>query len=254
MTRRTATLLFVLAFACSAISQTPQPKFHVLAFYTEKTEADHVDFARQAVTFFESDAKRDNFDWHVTTNWSDLNAENLKNYQLVVWLNDSPQNPEQRKVFQQYMEHGGAWIGFHFAGYNDETTHWPWFTHDFLSAVFLTNSWPPLPATLVVEDRESPVTRGLPKTFISPANEWYIWKPDPRANKNIHILLSLSPSNYPLGMKDTLTAGDLPVVWTNTRYKMLYCNMGHGDKVFTSDTQNQLFRNAILWLGESKAK
>jgi type 1 glutamine amidotransferase len=35
---------------------------------------------------------------------------------------------------------------------------------------------------------------------------------------------------------------------------MLYCNMGHGDKVFTSETQNQLFRNAILWLGESKAK
>ena len=84
------------------------------------------DFARQAVTFFEADAKRDNFDWHVTTNWSDLNAENLQQYQLVVWLNDSPQNPEQRKVFQQYMEHGGAWMGFHFAGYNDESTHWPW--------------------------------------------------------------------------------------------------------------------------------
>jgi len=80
MMRRTAAFLFVLAFACSAISQTQQPKFHVLAFYTEKTEADHVDFARQAVTFFESDAKRDNFDWHVTTNWSDLNAENLQHY------------------------------------------------------------------------------------------------------------------------------------------------------------------------------
>ena len=76
MTRRTAVLLFVLAFACSAISQTPQPKFHVLAFYTEKTEADHVDFARQAVTFFEADAKRDNFDWHVTTDWSDLTRFN----------------------------------------------------------------------------------------------------------------------------------------------------------------------------------
>ena len=149
------------------------------------------------------------------------------------------------------MEHGGAWIGFHFAGYNDESTNWPWFVGDFLDAVFLTNSWPPLPATLVVEDRNHPVTRGLPETFLSPANEWYIWKPDPRGNKDIHVLLSLSPSNYPLGMKDTLTAGDLPVVWTNTRYKMLYCNMGHGDKVFTSDTQNQLFRNAILWLGET---
>jgi hypothetical protein len=30
--------------------------------------------------------------------------------------------------------------------------------------------------------------------------------------------------------------------------------MGHGDKVFTSATQNQLFRNAVLWLGETAAK
>src|SRR3981081_4047006 len=106
MTRRAAVFFLVLVYACSAFPQTAQPKFHVLAFYTEKTEADHVDFARQAVTFFEADAKRDNFDWHVTTNWNDLNAENLQHYQLVVWLNDSPQQPAQRQVFQQYMEHG----------------------------------------------------------------------------------------------------------------------------------------------------
>ena len=195
MMRRIAVLFFVLAISCSAMPQAVQPKFHVLAFYTEKTEADHVDFARQAVTFFEAEAKRDNFDWHVTTDWNDLNAENLRHYQLVMWLNDSPQQPAQRAVFQQYMEHGGAWIGFHFAGYNDESTNWPWFVGDFLDAVFLTNSWPPLPATLVVEDRNHPVTRGLPETFLSPANEWYIWKPDPRGNKDIHVLLSLSPSN-----------------------------------------------------------
>jgi len=30
---------------------------------------------------------------------------------------------------------------------------------------------------------------------------------------------------------------------------MLYMNMGHGDKIFTNTTQNQLFENAILWLG-----
>jgi type 1 glutamine amidotransferase len=152
------------------------------------------------------------------------------------------------------MEHGGAWLGFHFAGYNDESTRWPWFAGNFLDAVFLTNNWPPLPATLIVEDRSHPVTRGLPETYISPANEWYVWKPDPRASKDIHVLASLSPSNYPIGMKDTIAAGDLPVVWTNTRYKMVYCNMGHGDKIFTSATQNQLFKNAVLWLRESAAK
>jgi len=29
---------------------------------------------------------------------------------------------------------------------------------------------------------------------------------------------------------------------------MIYMNMGHGDKVFTSRLQNQFFENAILWL------
>ena len=254
MKRQILALLGVLAFTCGAMLHAQPPRFHVLAFYTEKTEADHVDFARQAITFFESEAKRQNFSWRATTDWNDLNAANLQQYQLVVWLNDSPQGTAQRAAFEQYMKHGGAWLGFHFAGYNDERTHWPWFVGDFLDAVFLTNSWPPLPAELVVEDRSSPVTRGLPATYPSPANEWYMWKPNPRDNKDIHVLLSLSPSNYPLGMKDTLTAGDLPVVWTNTRYKMVYCNMGHGDKVFTSATQNQLFTNAILWLGEAGAK
>jgi type 1 glutamine amidotransferase len=40
----------------------------------------------------------------------------------------------------------------------------------------------------------------------------------------------------------------VPVVWTNTNFKMLYMNMGHGDKVFTNSTQNKLFENGILWL------
>jgi type 1 glutamine amidotransferase len=38
------------------------------------------------------------------------------------------------------------------------------------------------------------------------------------------------------------------VVWTNTKFKMLYMNMGHGDKVFTDATQNKLFENGIVWL------
>src|ERR1700747_2910009 len=109
--RRIAALLVVLACTCGATLQAQQPRFHVLAFYTEKTEADHVDFARQAVSFFAEDAKRDNFDWQVTTNWNDLNTANLQHYQVVVWLNDSPRQPAQRAAFEQYMNHGGAWLG-----------------------------------------------------------------------------------------------------------------------------------------------
>src|SRR5260370_1607533 len=52
-----------------------------------------------------------------------------------------------------------------------------------------------------------------------------------------------------MGFKDVLKSGDLPVVWTNKKYKMLYMNMGHGDKIFTSPIQNKLIEDAVLWLG-----
>jgi len=101
MMRSIAALLAVLLFACVATCNAQQPRFHVLAFYTEKTEADHVDFARQAITFFEAEAKHDDFDWKATTNWRDLNTANLKQYQLVVWLNDSPHETAQRTARRQ---------------------------------------------------------------------------------------------------------------------------------------------------------
>jgi type 1 glutamine amidotransferase len=100
----------------------------------------------------------------------------------------------------------------------------------------------------VIDDPSHRVTKGLPANYLAPANEWYIWQPSPRLNPNVKVLLTLDPSNYPLGFKDTLTGGDLPVVWTNVRYKMIYLNMGHGNKIFSDRIQNRLFENALLWL------
>lgn len=248
------TLFSLLILATSTLhAQTPQqPKFSVLAFYSEKVEHDHVDFAHQAIQFYSAAAQRDHFSFTATTNWDDLNESSLANYQLVLWLDDFPHTPQQRTAFEHYMTHGGGWLGFHIAAYNDSDTKWPWFV-DFLGGgVFYGNNWPPLPATLNVDDPTHPITKRIPHQLLSPANEWYIWKPSPRLNKDVKVLLTLAPSNYPLGMKDVLTGGDLPVVWTNTRYRMVYMNMGHGDRIFTSEQQNRLLEDAILWLGNTK--
>jgi len=224
-----------------------QPRFRVLAFYSETVEHDHVDFAHQAIDFYTKAAKEAGYSFETTRNWNDLNATKLKEYQLVVWLDDFPHTAAQRAAFEQYMEHGGGWLGFHIAAYNDAGTKWPWFVNFLGGGVFYGNEWPPLPATITVDDRSHRLTRRLPANFISPANEWYIWRPSPRENKDVKVLLTLAPSNYPIGMKDVLLGGDLPVMWTNTRYRMLYTNMGHGDRIFTSDMQNGLLRDAMVW-------
>jgi len=244
-----ALLLCLVPMFPSAGTFGQQPSFKVLAFYSTKVEPDHVLFAEGALKFFSDLAAKNDFTFDSTNNWDDMNDFNLGKYQVVVWLNDEPSKAEQRGAFQEYIENGGAWLGFHVAAYNDKDSNWPWFV-DFLGGgVFHSNSWPPLPAKLTVDDRSHPVTIHLPSSFISPDNEWYIWKPSPRLNKSVRVLVTLDPSNYPIGFKDVLTSGDLPVVWTNTKYKMLYMNMGHGDKIFASPIQNKLIEDATLWLG-----
>ena len=246
-------LSVVLVLLTLSRVEAQKPTFRALAFYSETVEHDHVDFAHQAIKFYGDMARRDGFEFVATADWDDLNARTLAGYQMVLWLDDQPHTPAQRTAFEQYMTHGGGWLGFHIAAYNDRDSHWPWFV-DFLGGgVFFGNNWPPLPATVTVDDPTHEVTRHLPGTFLSPSNEWYLWKPSPRLSKDVRVLLTLSPSNFPLGMKDTIQSGDVPVVWTNTRFRMLYMNMGHGDRIFTSQTQNQLFADAILWIGKSKS-
>jgi type 1 glutamine amidotransferase len=240
-------LLIVLLLSTLPLRAQQTNTFRVLAFYSETVEHDHVDFAHDAIPFYTAAGRRDHFEFVATKDWDDLNAENLASYQLVVWLDDFPHTPQQRAAFEQYMEHGGGWLGFHIAAYNDKNTHWPWFVSFLGGGVFYGNNWPPLPATLVVDDPNHPVTRSLSTPLKSPPNEWYIWKPSPRLNPDVKVLMSLAPENYPIGLKDVITGGDLPVVWTNTRYRMLYLNMGHGDQIFKSEAQNKLLEDALLW-------
>ena len=241
-------LFLALAFASDTRAQDQPPR--VLVFFSLNVENDHMLFATQALRFLAEQADRHNFRVEATTDWNDLNDQKLAQYQMVVWLNDFPGTPTQRAAFEKFMENGGAWLGSHVSAYTDKNFKWTWFRNFIGAGVFGINNWPPLPAKLIVDDTSSPITKGLPPTFVSPTNEWYSWRPSPRLAQDIHVLLTMDPANYPLGIKSMITEkdGDVPVVWTNTKYRMIYMNMGHGDKVFSSALQNQLIENEVLWL------
>lgn len=250
---RTSRLWFSLGLGAALLyrnawGQAPAPP-KVLVFFSLNVEADHVVFAADALKFLAKLADRHDFRVEATSNWGDLNEENLKQYKLVVWLNSVVPGAQQ-PAFERYMESGGAWLGFHVAAYNDRNSRWTWFRQFLGGGAFGTNAWPCLPAKLIVDDAESPVTRGLPKSFVSPPNEWYSWRPSPRLDKSVRVLVTLDPGERPLGIKGLITEKDpdVPVVWTNTKYKMLYFNMGHGDLIFSDATQNRLVENGIFWL------
>lgn len=230
------------------------PRFKVLAFYSKQVEPDHIVFAEDAIKFFRDLTVGDGFVFDTTSNMADLNDTKLKDYSLVMMLNDFPHSQAQREAFKKYMENGGGWFGFHVAAYNDETTQWPWLLEFIGGGVFYRNNWPPMPAKLEVDENSHPVTRGLPKSFVAPINEWYQWKPSPRENRDVKVLVTLSADNYPFGLKDIVPDGDFPVVWTNTKYRMIYMNMGHGHSIFSDATQNKLIIDGFRWVIETDKK
>jgi hypothetical protein len=263
--------IFALYFVCFSIrALCAGPDFKVIAFYTGRSDQAHISFVKEANRWFPLKAAENNFSYTSTTNWAELSSDVLRQYQVVIFLDTRPETAAQREAFKSYMEHGGAWMGFHFAGFaltpSDFPQNWDWYHNEFLGAgSYVGNTWRPTSAVLRVEDCQHPVMRHLPATFKSAPNEWYKWSNDLRTNADITILLSIDPSSFPLGTgpkpHEIWHDGYYPVVWTNKRFRMIYFNMGHNDidyehktnkelsSTFDSETQNKLILGSLFWLG-----
>lgn len=228
------------------------PRFKALLYYSDYVEEAHRDFSHQAVEFFHRLTYGEGWIMDVTTDFSSV--EDLSQYDVLIMPDVAPGRPDDQARFEQYMENGGGWLGFHAAGYNDRSTKWEWFRNFLGGMMFLCNNWPPQPGLVDVEGGDHPVTRNLPAQYVAPETEFYQWQPDPRSNPDIKVLASLSPKNFPMGLKDVVFGGDFPVVWTNTKYRMVYINMGHGDRCFSDATQNLLFVNALRWVVSQSPK
>lgn len=224
-----------------------EPRFKALICYDPSAEPDHVRFDRDAIEFFHKLSYGEGFTYDVAESLDDYPYEKLKDYNILIMLNAIP-SERRRDDFRKYMENGGGWLGFHASAFNNEQTGWPWFNEFLGCGPFLCNNWPPQPAQVQCDVTDSPVTGTLPEKFVAPASEFYQWNPSPRKDKDVEVLLSISPANYPFGIKDVVLGGDFPIVWTNKRYRMIYLNMGHGDQGFIDATQNLLFTNAFRWV------
>src|SRR5229473_5602288 len=113
-----ASSIAALIYCCSTLSATAsKPAFRVIAFSTAKRDQAHISFVREAERWFPEMAAKYHFSFDTTSNWANLNADVLADYEIVVFLDTRPAEPAQRAAFQAYMEHGGAWMGFHFAGF-----------------------------------------------------------------------------------------------------------------------------------------
>lgn len=267
--------LTLCLYYLSFVQAQNEKKFNVIAFFTAKQDAAHISFVHEANKWFPQVAAQYGFHYDSTNDWNNLNKKFLSKYKVVIFLDTRPEDPKQREAFKKYMENGGGWMGFHFAGFaltpSDYPQNWDWYHNTFIGAgQYKGNTWRPTAAILKVEDSTHPVTRDLPSTFKSSPNEWYSWEKDLRNNANIKILLSIDSSSFPLGTGPKLYeiwhSGYYPVVWTNRKYKMVYFNMGHNDIDYENKTnkelsfqfdnpiQNQLIINALKWIASANKK
>ncbi|MEO7767968.1 MAG: ThuA domain-containing protein [Ferruginibacter sp.] len=268
-------LLVFVDFGGRAQVKMHHPKFKVIAFFTGKNDMAHISFVEEANKWFPKMAEKYHFLYDTTSNWDNLNATYLSAFQVVLFLDTRPDVPAQRAAFEQYMNTGGAWMGFHFAGFaltpSQYPADWDWYHNRFLgSGSYVSNTWRPTPAILRVEDSNHAATRHLPSIFRSAPNEWYRWEKDLRINSDIKILVSIDSTSFPLGTgpkpHEIWHEGYYPVVWTNKKYKMIYLNMGHNDIDYENKTnkelsftfentiQNKLIIDALRWLGSDNKK
>ena len=272
--KKIITLFAICFLVCNcSYAQKSKPSFKVIAFFTGINDQAHVSFVHEANKWFPTMGAKNNFSYDSTSDWNNMNDTFLLKYQVVLFLDTRPDKPSQRAAFEKYMEHGGGWMGFHFAAFaltpSDFPMDWDWYHNNFLGAgAYVSNTWRPTSAILKVEDSTHPATKNLPVTFKSAPNEWYRWSNDLRNNPNIKILLSIDSASFPLGTGPKLDeiwhSGYYPVVWTNKKYIMIYFNMGHNDIdyehqstkelsfTFGNAVQDKMILNGLLWLGRQK--
>jgi hypothetical protein len=265
--------LFLGLSSINFVSAQKAAKFRVIAFYTGKNDQAHVSYVHEANQFFPKMAGKYGFSYDSTSNWSNLNAAFLAKYQVVLFLDTRPEDPQQRAAFETYMKNGGAWMGFHFSAFALSPSafpqNWNWYHNEFLgSGQYGSNTWRPTSAILRV-NKKHPATKKLPETFKSQPNEWYRWEKDLRKNPDINILLAIDSTSFPLGTGpktyEIWHSGYYPVVWSNKKYKMIYVNMGHNDmdyehkynkfttslsQTFDNEIQNKMIIDGLLWLGK----
>lgn len=211
----------------------------------------HGGFTDAGLRWLAAEGVKGNFSITEINNARNITEAYLSQFSLVIQLDFPPYtwSKEAEDAFVKYIEEGrGGWIGFHHAtllGEFDGYPMWQWFS-DFMGGVRFKNYIAPLAnGTLIVEDKQHPVMKDVPASFVVPDDEWYTYDKSPRPN--VHVLANVDESSYTPA--SDIKMGDHPVVWVNESKKArnVYFQIGHSSKLYETEGFTTMFRNAINW-------
>ena len=192
----------------------------------------HGGFTDAGLRWLAAEGAKGNFSITEINNARNITEAYLSQFSLVIQLDFPPYTwpKEAEDAFVKYIEEGrGGWIGFHHAtllGEFDGYPMWQWFS-DFMGGVRFKNYIAPLAdGTLIVEDKQHPVMKDVPASFVVPDDEWYTYDKSPRPN--VHVLANVDESSY-------------------TPACNVYFQIGHSSKLYETEGFTTMFRNAINW-------
>lgn len=182
--------------------------------------------------------------WRVeaTENSSIFLKSDLSKFSCVIFLSTTGDvlTAREQTGFEKYLEAGGGMVGIHAAA--DCEYDWPWYGRT-IGAYF--KSHPRIQkAKIVIEDRNHPSTKFLPKTW-EVEDEWYNFQSNPRSK--VHVLASLDEKSYEGG-----SMGDHPIMWTNTvgKGRVWYTNLGHRQETWSNGDFLKSVREGIQWVSQ----
>ena len=189
------------------------------------------------------------FDPYFTNNAEDFSADNLSNFDGLIFNNTTRvekafTTAEQRKALLDFIEEGKGFAGFHGAS-DAGMPKWPEYTN-MIGVCFdghpwnAGGTWP-----FTVEDPDHPLCKNFSSTTFQFSDEIYQYKGYDR--KNLRVLVSLDASKS--GKMGKSPTNDYPVSWVKSygKGRVFYTNFGHNKATWWTPYLLKHFLHGIRW-------
>ncbi|MGI8951719.1 MAG: ThuA domain-containing protein [Chitinophagaceae bacterium] len=210
-------ILFTAAFSNISFADNAK-QMRVLVYY--KTNGWRHDCIPAGIAAIQKLGRENNFAVDTTADSSAFTKENLKKYAAVIFLNTTGNvlNNEQQKIFEDYIENGGGFVGVHSA--TDTEYDWPWYNK--LVGAYFKDHPKQQYAVLHVVDSNFIATKKLPATW-KRFDEWYNFKQTKW--DSVHVLITIDETSYTGGENGSFH----PMSWYHNYDggRAFYTELGH---------------------------
>ncbi len=242
----------LILLVITSIQPVSAKQFKVLLF-TKTTEWHHESIL-DGVTAMRKLSQKHHFDleWHEDA--TRINAENLANFDVIVFLCTTGQvlDNEQRESLKGFVQSGKGFVGVHSAA--DTESQWPWYGK-LIGRNFIIH--PPVQtAPVKVERRDFYGLEGFQDTFLW-TDEWYDFGPENVSGLN--YLLSINERDYDTksdwgDRKGNGMRGFHPLAWFHEfdGGRSFYTSLGHLPESYRDQRFTEHLYGGIFWAATGK--